>query len=418
VKGSIQRGRTDGVWYLRAELPRTPDGHRRRQRERFLGTKKEAERRLRDFLREVERGHVLDAHSTFAQIAEGWLAAKRDVVEPRTFERYDTIAKKYIVPTLGSMLADKIRPSDVQRAVTAWRTKLSARGVAHVLGELRAIFAWAQKMEIVFSNPATVVDAPRGEHREMKTLDQDGVAKLLRAAAGNEMQPAIALMLLTGLRRGEALGLKWSDFEANEGRLAVRRSLESHAGGLRIKAPKTARSARTIMLAPEAVDVLRTVRRDRLEQRIALGVGRIDADEWIFATIDGAPLDPKAFSKRFARLVAKTDLGIRLHDLRHSYGTLAIAAGISLQTVSRSMGHSGVGITDKIYAHRVEQLERDAAERIDLIVGSAVREGLRAAVNESGPQRAHNKETTSAKPRGLRVSLVAGPGFEPGTFGL
>lgn len=154
MKGHIRPGRVVGTWYLRVELDRAPSGQRRQRRETIRGTKADAQRRLRDLLREVERGNVLDRRSVFAVVCAGWLDAKRDIVEPRTFERYEAMARKYIVPMLGGMLVEKIRPSDVQRAMTYWRNGLSARGIAHVLGELRAIFAWAIKMELVFANPA------------------------------------------------------------------------------------------------------------------------------------------------------------------------------------------------------------------------------------------------------------------------
>ena len=145
-------------------------------------------------------------------------------------------------------------------------------------------------------------------------------------------------------------------------------------------------------------------RLQQMQLRMTFGRGAIGADEWIFQTVDGGPVDPRAFSKRFARLVEKTGLGVRLHDLRHSYRTLALAVGVPLQTVSRSLGHSGVGITDKIYVHRVEQLERDAADRIDAVLGSAVRDALQPAVGDnlkaSVPQRCHAQKSTPKKARG------------------
>ncbi len=175
-------------------------------------------------------------------------------------------------------------------------------------------------------------------------------------------------------------------------------------------------------LLPEATLLLEAHRRRELALRASLGRRVIGADEWIFQTINGDPLCPRAFSKRFARLIAKIGLGIRLHDLRHSYGTLANAAGVPLETISRSLGHSSVGVTDKIYVHRVEQLQRNAAELLNATIGQAVRAGLGAEWGDASeaevPQRCHKEEMTSVKPRHKRERLVAGPGFEPGTFGL
>jgi len=407
---------------LRIDLTRGASGKRKQIRERFYGSDAKARQRLREMLVEADRGLIVSTRRTFADVCAGWLEAKRAVVEPRTFERYEAIARRFIVPALGASLAERIRPLDVASAAAKWREQLTPRGVSHVLGELRAIFAWGIRMNVVATNPALTIDPPRVDHKEMKTLDEAGVATLLRAAGGTYMQPVLALLILTGMRRGEALGLKWSDFDVSEGRLTVRRSLESHNGELRIKAPKTTRSARTIALGSEAVDVLRIHRRSQLELRLALGQRAASTDDWIFQTIEGEPLNPRAFSNRFARLVDKAGLDVRLHDLRHSFATIALGAGVPLQTVSRSLGHSGIAITDTIYVHRVEQLERDAAVRINEAIGDTVREALRPAVGDfSSPsvtQRWHKEETTSAKARGSCVSMVAGPGFEPGTFGL
>ncbi|HVA29562.1 MAG TPA: tyrosine-type recombinase/integrase, partial [Candidatus Baltobacteraceae bacterium] len=134
---------------------------------------------------------------------------------------------------------------------------LSARTVAHVFNTLRTLMRWAVRMGSLVRNVADAVEPPRYERREMRALDTAGVVALLKAAEGTDLQAAIVVATGTGLRRGELLGLRWSDVDISARRLAVRRSVETVNGVTRTKPPKTARSARTIALPPFVVEVLR-----------------------------------------------------------------------------------------------------------------------------------------------------------------
>ena len=120
MKGSIQRGRTDGVWYLRAELPRASDGGRSRRRERFIGTKTDARRRLRELLREIENGGIGDGRMTVREMCDRWLATCKHRVGAKTYHRYEQLVRDYIAPALGAHRADKLRPAHVEAALSSW----------------------------------------------------------------------------------------------------------------------------------------------------------------------------------------------------------------------------------------------------------------------------------------------------------
>jgi integrase len=230
---------------------------------------------------------------------------------------------------------------------------------------------WSARMGLVVRNVADSVEPPRSERKEMQVLDPDGVARLLRAAQGTELQAIIAVAIGTGLRRGELLALRWSDADLDAQRLNVPRSLDTHKGVTRTKPPKTARSARTIALPPFVIDVLRNERVPQRELRHA------SVDGWIFRRADGASWEPGAFSLAFARFVKGAKLPhVRFHDLRHSFGTLALASGVDLQTLSRALGHESTAITWRIYLHAIEALQEDAAARIDGLLGAVVTKAL------------------------------------------
>jgi hypothetical protein len=262
----------------------------------------------------------------------------------------------------------------------------------------------------------------------MHVLDPAGVTKLLRAAQGTELQAIIAVAIGTGLRRGELLALRWSDVDLDARRLNVRRSLESYKGATRTKPPKTARSARTIALPPFVIDVLRN---EQIRQR---ELRRTPADDWIFTRPDGALWEPGAFSLAFARFIKAAKLPhVRFHDLRHSFGTLALASGVDLQTVSRALGHESTAITSRIYLHAIDALQEDAAARIEGLLGTVVSHALakpsgsltlrqaqgdtegQARVNnpdESVPQRCHIKPAAIKNARRFERFVVAPTGIE------
>ncbi|GAC1402047.1 MAG: hypothetical protein NVSMB64_01150 [Candidatus Velthaea sp.] len=274
---------------------------------------------------------------------------------------------------------------------------------------------------MLLRNPVESVDSPRVDRREMRALDAAGISELLAGAAGTELELPIAVAVGTGLRRGELLGLRWSDIDVDAGRLSVRRSVETVNGITRTKPPKTARSARTISLPTFVVTVLRRCRAEQNERRLLLGLGRGTTEDPVFTRGDAAAWEPAAFSLAFARLVKRAKLRhVRFHDLRHSFGTMALASGVDLKTVSNALGHSAISTTANVYLHAVESLERDAASRIDAMLGGAISDALtanfeRASVmllKASVPQRCHTTPPSSKKPREHGVFVVALTGVE------
>jgi integrase len=427
MKGHIRRGRVDGTWYLRVELARPTGGSRRQRREKFVGTKVEALKRLRELLREVEMGGYADsARLSVADVAHRWLETKEHRLAASTFAFYAGHVRLYIIPTLGSLRAETLRPAHIEAAIAQLarggrndRQKglLSARTVAHCLNTVRTMLRWAVKMGMLVRNVAESVDPPRSERHEMQALDAAGVAAVLEAAAETELQTAIAVAVGTGLRRGELLGLRWSDVDLTANRLAVRRSVERVSGVTRTKPPKTLRSARTIALPPFIADILRSEHAKHAARCLNRGSGR-DEDGWVFVRINGSQWEPGAFSLAFARFVKHKKLPhVRFHDLRHSFGTLALASGVDLQTVSRALGHESVAITSRIYVHAVEALEVEAAARLDALLGKTV------AAAMAGPNRPSSKSVGATTVPQVswhaqninknRTFLVAPTGIEP-----
>lgn len=184
----------------------------------------------------------------------------------------------------------------------------------------------------------------------------------------DRLYAAWRLLATTGMRRGELLGLRWRDLDLDRGRASISQSLVSVAYALRFGPPKSDRSRRAITLDGETVTALRDHRRAQARERLALGAGYGDGN-LVFCREDGEPIHPDRFTKVFRRHVADAGLPrIRLHDVRHTYASLALQSGAHPKVVSERLGHANVSITLDTYSHVVPSLESDLAETVAALV--------------------------------------------------
>jgi integrase len=217
---------------------------------------------------------------------------------------------------------------------------------------------------LLFKNPAEQVKAPRPPRKEIAILSKPEVATLLQAA-GSLYLP-ILVGVTTGMRRGEILGLRWSDIDLKTARLTVNQSLQRLAGKTVFKPPKTAGSRRTITLPALTVDALA---QHRAEQ------GRIGPDGLVFSHGDGSPMDPDSITKAFDRLIRAAGVRrITFHGLRHTHISHQLMDGVHVKVVSERAGHANVSVTLTVYAAFVPTLQADAAAGVDAWLRKAIAE--------------------------------------------
>jgi len=352
-------------------------------------------------------------------------------VGARTYAGYAAHVKLHIVPSLGPHRLQNLGPLHIETALADWAKcgrrdgkngQLSQRTIAHLFNTLRTLCKWAMRSGLLVRNPLDGVQAPRVERKEMRALGASEIAQLVAATGGTDVEFPVAVAVGTGLRRGELLALKWSDVDFETSRLSVRRSVETVGGVTRTKPPKTASSARTISLPAFVVAALKRCQENQNDRRDRLGLGTLRDDAWVFTRGDDTAWEPGAFSLAFARLVKRKKLPhVRFHDLRHSFGTLAVACGVDLKTVSSALGHSAISTTANIYLHAVDSLQRDAACRIDAMLGVAVGDALAASgerasaglLRSSVPQRCHATALATNQARGYGLQDIAPTGVEP-----
>lgn len=244
--------------------------------------------------------------------------------------------------------------------------RLDPRTVNYVHTILHRAFKDAVRWGRLPRNPCDAADPPRGGQKSdgFTVWDAATLRSFLdsSAAAGDRLHPLWVLLSTTGMRRGEALGLRWSDVDLDAGRLRVVQTIISVRGRVTIGEPKTARGRRPIALDPATVAVLRSHRKRMLEERLLVGADFAD-EGLVFHQPDGACLKPESVSATFLRRVKQADLPrLTLKGLRHTWATLALEQGIHPRVVQERLGHSTIAITLGIYSHVAPTLHDEAAE--------------------------------------------------------
>lgn len=218
---------------------------------------------------------------------------------------------------------------------------------------------------MVARNVATLVDVPRVQRPEVQPFSLEQARTILDAIRGNRFEALYSVALAVGLRRGEALGLRWDDVDLDAGTLKVRTALQRIDGKLQLVEPKTSRSRRTIALPDMAVAALRSHRARQLQERLLAG-SRWQDTGMVFTTSIGTYMEPRNLTRHFNRTVKNAGLPPkRFHDLRHTCASLLLAQGVHARVVMEILGHSQIGLTMDTYSHVAPSLQRDAAGRMN-----------------------------------------------------
>ncbi len=205
----------------------------------------------------------------------------------------------------------------------------------------------------------------------MKSWSASELATFLKVINEHRFHVAFHLASMTGMRRGEVLGLRWQDIDFGASRLAVRQSLVSVAYEIKLSSPKS-HQARTIDLDRETMQLLIVHKEAQREEATSWGLG-YQVSDLVFRSADGSPIHPDSFSQAFEVVVRNSRLPrIRLHDLRHTHASLALSAGVPVKVISERLGHESPAFTLKQYAHVIPGMQAEAASLVASIVKNSV----------------------------------------------
>ncbi len=365
-EGSLFR-RKDGTWS--AELSYRDDYGTLKRRTVYGRTQAEVRANIRDARERIESGApVKDASMTVSAWLEDYISKSLAASDRKqaTKDLHATLARTHLVPTVGMIPLGRLRPSDVEALIVIKRDAgLSGSTIRTIYTVLRSALDIAARDGLIRSNPAAAVRRPGVERKDAPHLTAEQAQVLLEAIKGDRLESLFRVMLATGLRRGEALGLHWSDVDLDAALLRVRWTLSRTSQGLRLDEPKTDKSRRTVPLPRSAVEALRAHWTRQLEEQ--LGAAGVWQDHGlVFTTEIGTPLEPRNVLRRFELLAERAGLrGVTLHTLRHSAASFLLAAGTHTKVVQEHLGHSSYAITADIYSHVGPAQQREAADRLD-----------------------------------------------------
>jgi integrase len=292
-----------------------------------------------------------------------------------TYESYDSVLRVHLLPFFGAMELSRISLEDVQRYVATKQQerRLKPKTINNTLVPLKEMFMHAVRWGYLRENPAHYVEKPRVLHREMDFFTREEIHRFL-SAAPQDRYPFFLTAVLTGMRLGELLAMKWSNLDWQRRQYYVKESL--YKG--RFVEPKSASSKRTMNLPPTLIEALRAHRGRQAERRLQAGEGYEDHD-LIFCTASGTPLDRGNVVKRdFLPLLKQAGLRrVRFHDLRHTFATLLIDQGESPKYIQVQLGHASIQVTMDRYGHLLPDVHQQAAQRLeDSLFGPSVRKPL------------------------------------------
>ena len=362
-EGTVCR-RKDGSWLAGLTVGADENGKAIR---RYVSGKTQAEvlERL-DRLRADRAAGLMarPSHMRLGMFLRSWLENASPRLAPSTVDLYRRLIDGHVAPRVGGVFVHKLEPRQVQAMLSEMeRGGLSPRMRQLCRGLLRTALQQAVRGGEIPRNPVDATDRPRAPRREIRPLAPDQVRALLAAASGDRLEALFVLAVTTGMRFGELLGLTWGDIDLEAGRIAVRRQLRVVGSKPELAELKTEKSRRRVELTGLAARALREHR------------GRLPASPLpsapVFTSPEGAWVRANNLRRReFKRVLERAGLPrIRFHDLRHTAATLMLSEGVHPKVVQEALGHSQISITLDTYSHVLPTMQREAADRLDALLG-------------------------------------------------
>ena len=342
---------------------------------------KELDRQAVLFEEKVKSGRCMDGNIRFQDFAERWFEDYgKEHLRERTYLRYVDLSER-TYQAIGHIRLDKLQPHHLldfykQLGEPGVNQRigggLSPKTIKHYHTFISSVMERAVKWGIVSENPCRRVDAPKADRKQVAYMDDEQARAFLVALADEPLdyQAIFTTLLLTGMRRGELLGLEWPDVDFDKGVIHIRRTSQygGKEKGVFTDTTKTEQSMRSISVPAELLDLLRQYRAWQNERRLLLG----DAwdDEWtkhprLFTSSIGAPMHPDLPYNMLHKMLKRHGMPpVSLHSLRHTNATVMIGKGADVRTVSGRLGHSQTSTTLNIYAEFLQSSDRAASEGV------------------------------------------------------
>ena len=382
--GMRPRQRKDGLWEARITTGRNPLTGAYTRKSKYFKTEKEAAQWLRKAAHEVDKGtYITDSKTTVAAWLDVWTAEYLQDKKLGTIEKYNSDIRNHIKPGVGHVQLQKLTPHAVQCFINDLTRKkgLAPKTVKSIHGCLHSAIEQAYRNGMIVKNPADNPTLPRIEKRDTKTIPEDKIGEFVERVKDTEYGLLYIVLLFTGMRRGEIMGLTWDCVDFQAGRVIVRRQLlKGKAAGSKYEMQSLKNDKpRTIVPAQLVMQCLWKRKKQEAAEKQAAGAAWDNPLNLVFTNPLGQHLKQDTIYNHYKRIVADMGLqDLRIHDLRHSFAVNALRSGDDIKTVQETLGHHTAAFTLDVYGHVTDAMRRDSAARMDAFVSMYVEQQKQA----------------------------------------
>lgn len=379
---TLKNGKSNTAWYVVLELPRKEDNKRNQKWYGSFVTRKEAEIALGNLLGELSSNRFVQPSKLKISefVTNIWLPSMKSQLKPSTFDSYERNLKLHVLPSIGQIYLKDLNPQMLNKLYTDLMHSgnrnreggLSTKTIRYIHTTIHKFLEDAIDLDLINRNPAERAKPPKlKKSSEIKSWDSKELTMFLDSVRDHRYYVAFHLAALTGMRRGEVLGLRWSDIDFNQSRVSVRQSLISVAYKLNFSTPKS-HQARNIDLDQTTVQLLIKHKELQSKDIVQNGISFEDND-LVFRNECGFPIHPDSFSQAFEKCLQKTGLPkIRLHDLRHTHASIALKAGVPIKVITERLGHENPAFTLKQYVHVIPGMQKEAASLVASLITNSI----------------------------------------------
>lgn len=371
MNGSIKQNKKTGKWDFVFNIAKDPTtGARKQIRRRGFTSKQEAADEMVKLKAEVLNNDYLElSHMTYAKFMDEWFEERASRLQKSTYISHYAYYKKTIKPRLGHFKIQQITAMHLQHLVNALvkESHYTENSIRLIFRIISASFKKAFLMRLIKENPTIGVTLPKVIRKEMQVWTLEQVNKFInegrRVKYPTRYYIGYLMAVLTGMRQGEILGLRWKDVDFENGIIYIRQTL-TVGRSLKVGAKNEA-SVRSIHIPTVLVEELESHKKLIHQEKLIYGEDYIDLD-LVLPTIHGKPVEPRSFRRAFYSLTKHLELPqIRIHDLRHTHATILIQQNVNVKLISERLGHTDIGTTLNTYSHVLPSMQKSVAEKLN-----------------------------------------------------